>query len=290
MPCTIRRAALLFLLILPSFLLSSCQDKVEIEIKVDESYIKLFEGKKIGIIGDSISSFVDHSPSGYGNYDGKPYVAFYPHGDVKDVDDTWWGIVASSLKIGVDAITNCSWSGSRVTGDPSSTKNASAACSLRRIKDLSCRGFNPDIIFCYVSCNDWASNVEVGSWQESDPLPSGNQVILSLREAYATMLSRLVQSYPTARIFCLTNLEDRRRDAVEGSPSENANGVSVEEWNSNIAQIAGVFGCEVIDLHSCGITYDNVERYTLDGIHPDKSGMKLMAKAVIDDLVCSFNY
>ena len=285
MPGTIRRAALLFLLILPSFLLSSCEDK---GIDVSESDILVFQGKTLGIIGDSISSYRDNSPSSSDTYDGVPYVTYYPNRDVMEEGDIWWGMVASSLGIKFDDVTNCSWSGTKVTGDPTSEKNASVASSWRRIRDLAFRGFEPDIILCYVSCNDWAKNREIGTWSKSDPLPDADHPILTLREAYATMLSRVIQLYPKSTVFCLTNIEDGRRDTVEGAPSENGNGVTVEEWNSNIAEVAEAFGCGVIDLHSCGISYDRIWHYTIDGLHPNKSGMKLIAQKVVDDLILKY--
>lgn len=259
----------------------SCDNRIEIE-KTNE--VSAFYGKKIGIIGDSISSFKDCSPSGYGEYKGASYKTYYPRGDVKKVSDMWWGMVAFSLGIGLDDITNCSWSGSTVTGEPNIPQNAFAACSSQRIDDLACRGYTPDIILCYISCNDWAWNREIGSWSVSDTLLAIDKV-MTLREAYATMLSRLKVSYPKSRVICLTILEDGKRDSIPGPPSENDNGVSVAEWNTNIIQIAEAFGCEVIDLHSCGITYDSIDGYTIDGVHPNKAGMGLMSKAIVDYLM-----
>lgn len=237
----------------------------------------------ICIIGDSISTFDDYLVSDLPGYDGAAYACFYPQGDVESVEITWWHLVAHQLGIRDEYIVNCSWSGSTVTGNALSTSNAVAACSVRRIRDVSAKGFVPEVILCYISCNDWGASRPVGSWTKNDPLTPSEHVS-TLREAYALMLYRLKEAYPESRIFCLTNLEDIRRDRTPGWPSNNTDGVSVEEWNRNIVEVAEIMGCDVIDLHGCGISYDSCATYTLEGLHPNAAGMRLMAKTVLEGL------
>lgn len=79
---------------------------------------------KIAIIGDSISSYKGSSPSDIDGYKGAQYAAYYPHGDVNQLEKMWWYKVAQSLGITINDICNCSWSGSRVTGNSASTNNA----------------------------------------------------------------------------------------------------------------------------------------------------------------------
>lgn len=237
----------------------------------------------ICIIGDSISTFKDYLVSEIPGYDGAKYEPFYPKGDVNSIEKTWWFIVADRLGIDRDHIVNCSWSGSTVTGDAFSTVNAGAACSIRRIRDVSAKGFIPDIVLCYISCNDWAYNYPIGNWIKGVPFVQTG-VVLTLREAYALMLSRLKETYPDSRIFCLTILDDTRRDKTPGWPSNNSNSVSIEEWNRNIVEVAGIMECDVIDLHGCGISYESCPAFTLDGLHPNAAGMRLMAKTVLEGL------
>lgn len=263
------------------------------QIKADITLSK-FQGKKIAIIGDSISTFQGWLPSSVSGYDGTAYETFYPYGNVTAVSQTWWHIVARRLGLTpADDINNCSWSGSRVSTTKNnvssdSTTNAGAGCSTRRISDLSIRGWNPDIVIVYISCNDWANNIAVGTWKVSDPIPSDG-LITNMRSAYALMLSKIQASYPSARIFCCTNLDDRHRDNASGWPSDNANGVTTYEWNQNIIELAEAFGCEVINLHSCGLNYANIATYAVDsGLHPNVAGMQFLADKVYNELITKY--
>jgi hypothetical protein len=141
---------------------------------------------------------------------------------------------------------------------------------------------------CFISCNDWGSDIPIGSWTPTSCVPSDDYV-LTFRDAYALMLYRILQSYPYSKVFCLTNLEDIYRDRTPGWPSNNSNKVSVDEWNKNIKEIATAFNAQVIDIHGCGITYDNIMEYVVDGgVHPNKDGMRLIANKVVNDLVLKF--
>ncbi len=250
-----------------------------------ENTIAKFSGKSIGIIGDSISTFAGWLPSDITGYDGDTYATYYPHSPLTSVDQTWWYKVAMNLGISPLKISNCSWSGSRVTGDATSTTRAYAGCSDRRISDLTARGFTPDIIICFISCNDWANNVQVGTWEISDTIPTGS-TLSTLREAYATMLYKINQAYPLSRLFCCTNLDDVQRDQTSGWPSNNQNGVSTQEWNENIIELAHAFGADVIDVHSCGLYFSNIHNYyAVDtGLHPNDAGHTLIANRVISVL------
>lgn len=238
---------------------------------------------KIAIIGDSISSFKGSSPSDLMGYNGVRYKYFYPQGDVNSVESMWWYKVARALSVSIDNICNCSWSGSRVTGSSTSTTSASVGCSTRRIKDLSAKGFKPDIVFCFISCNDWANNVPLGLWTISDDFPTEG-VISTSREAYALMISKIRKYYPSCLIFCLTNLDDIKRDYTPGWPCENRRGVSVDDWNNSLGELFKSLGCFAIDLQDCGIDYDSISSFTVDGLHPNDAGMTLIANKVIAEV------
>jgi lysophospholipase L1-like esterase len=250
--------------------------------------IQKFAGKKIAIIGDSISTYSGWLPSDISGYDGTTYETYYPHGNVDTVAETWWYIVAQTLGIDVNNINNCSWSGSKVTGNSSATTSAKAGCSDRRITDLAARGFNPDIVLVFISCNDWTTEVPIGSWSVDSALPADG-TLSTLREAYAKMLSKIHIAYPNARIFCCTNLDDYRRDETSGWPSNNGDGVSTYTWNKNIVEVAQALGCDVIETHQCGLNYSNIASNAVDeGLHPNANGMKMIAKKVIAELIAKY--
>ena len=251
-----------------------------------ENNIEKFRNVSLAILGDSISTFKGWLPSDLQGYDGSKYEYYYPSGNVDTVDKCWWHIVASKLGISLSNVSNCAWSGSTVTGTHNSDNNAYAGCSNRRISDLALRiNKSPDIIICFISCNDWGSNVQIGDYStENKPVNSS-----TFREAYALMLYKIKKAYPKARVFCCTNLDDKRRDAVNDFPSNNASGISTYKWNTNIEEIAKAFGCEIIDLHSCGISLFNISDFAVDtGLHLNTAGHKLMASKVIKELIQKF--
>lgn len=258
------------------------------EINVSNYVLDKFQGKKIAIIGDSISTYSGYLPSDTPGYDGTTYVTYYPSGNVNSVGKTWWRLAAGILGILPENINNCSWSGSRVTGDSTSTTTAYAACSNRRISDLQIRGFVPDIVLVFISCNDWGNEIAVGNWSVDSTLPAEG-TISTMREAYAVMLNKIHVAYPAARIFCMTNLDDNKRDEAAGYPTSNGNGVTTYAWNKNIVEIATAFGCDVIYTGNCGLNYSNMATYAVDtGLHPNAAGMRMIAQKVAADLIAKY--
>ena len=239
---------------------------------------------RIAIIGDSISSFAGFSPSSLAGYNGMKYKTYYPKGDVKSVKNMWWYKVASSLGVDADSIANCSWSGSFVTGNSDSTVSAYAGCSFKRVSDLSYKGFSPNLIICFISCNDWASNIPLGNWSLGDGIPK-NGTITTMREAYALMLYKIKKSFPEAIVVCLTNLDDAKRDKTTGWPSNNSKGVTVEMWNQSIKDISDALGCYSIDLQDSGLNYYSIPNLSVDnGLHPNDAGMTLIAQTVSTEI------
>jgi len=248
-----------------------------------EGFSKFF-GKKVSIIGDSISSYDGQVPSGYAYY--------YPTGDVTSVDDTWWKRVINAT--GMTLLKNCSWSASTVSVESAEVANTSKpGCSEGRINDLADNGVNPDVIFCYIGTNDWARNYTLGSFDSTSPIPSYG-TSLTISQAYALMLYRLRIAYKDADIYCITDLEGRTLASDTSFPVLNTNNNSIHQLNHSVEEIAHIFGCKIIDLQTCGINYWNIYNYTVDGdseytvnhnTHPNKNGMDLIAKAVLDKLL-----
>ncbi len=99
------------------------------------------------------------------------------------------------------------------------------------------------------------------------------------------MLHKAKKAFPESTVICLTNLEDTKRDKTPGWPSNNTNGISVEEWNENIKDVSEILGCHTIDLKDSGINYNNVTSYTVDdGLHPNNAGMTLIANLVAKEI------
>ena len=266
------------------------------------NYLKdKFHGKKIAIVGDSISTYNGWLPSSVSGFSGTTYATYYPHGDVNSVDKTWWYQVALNLGINPTDIANTSWSGGTVCGDSTSTTYGKPACSTKRITDIAIRGFIPDIILVFISCNDWYQcglsgySTTLGDWAIKDAIPAEGTVN-KFRNAYALMLAKIRQAYPISRVFCCTILDDYRRDGAADDdsdnvwPPNNAAGITTTEWNNNIKEIAEAFACDIIDMHDCGITYFNIQQnYAVDaGLHPNAAGHALMARKVTSELMAKY--
>lgn len=251
---------------------------------------KKFVGKKFAIIGDSISTFQGWLPSDISGYDGATYATYYPSGNVDSPSKTWWYQMMQLLGLSVsdDTINVCAWSGSYVSGNSTSTTSAAAGCSTRRITDLAIRGWNPDIVIIFISCNDFAYDKPLGTWEVNSAIVAeGN--ITEMRAAYALMINKIHIAYPDARVFCCTNLDDYKRDKTAGYPSNNNNGVTTFTWNQSIKQIADAMACDVIDMHACGLNYSNFQQFAVDtGTHPNAIGMSMMAQKAASELIAKY--
>lgn len=247
----------------------------------DNYILERFKGLRVSIIGDSISTFQGTMPSGYAYY--------YPRGDVQSIDDMWWAKLCKILGM---TYTNTSWSGSEVAGAPKGT-TAYAACSDKRITDIGRNGA-PDIVICYISCNDWGNKDRaVGEWNESSTIVddssfSTSDTIDNMADAYALMIKKIFISYPKAKVFCCTNIDDTNRDRTAGYPANNRENVTTQKYNSVIRSIADNMGANVIDFHSCGLNYFNVAQFSVDGIHPLALGHTWMAEKAISEIISKF--
>ena len=255
----------------------------------DGKYIKFlmhsdkFKGKKLSIIGDSISTFSGYIPNGY--------KAYYPTGDVQSIENTWWKKVINAT--GMELLKNCSWSASTICAESQeSLDTAKPACSDARIADLSDGNINPDVIMIYIGTNDWGRSYQLGDYDSTKEVPAYSKE-LKISEAYALMLYKIRNAYPNAEIYCITNFEGRTLADDTSFPVLNLNGNSIHEVNHIITEVAHIYGAKVIDLETCGIHYWNVFNYTVDGdsthaadhnIHPNDKGHSMIAESIISQL------
>lgn len=104
------------------------------------SFLNKLEGKKVAILGDSISTYKGITCA-------SNYPTHYPNSDVTSVEKTWWGQIIE--KTGMVLSGNSSIAGSSITSAVSYPRISSMA----RIQDLSKNG-TPDIILVYAGTND----------------------------------------------------------------------------------------------------------------------------------------
>lgn len=250
------------------------------------------KGKKISIIGDSISTFSGWIPTqGVNGYTYESYATYYPYSPLTNVTQTWWYKVISELSLTLGQ--NCSWSGSCTAGDGEAENTAHDGCSDRRIADLAING-TPDIIVIFMGTNDFSTtngrNIPIGNLTSKDHFPTnGNKSTFS--EGYGLMLSKVLQTYPLSHVFCCSLLDNcspvRDQDGVY--PTQNPHGVYLEDYNAKIKELALGYGAHFIDLHNCGIHWNNIPMLTVDGqTHPNEAGHTLIAQMVKKELIKYF--
>lgn len=224
-----------------------------------------YENKYISILGDSISTFEGVSlPKDGVFYDlGRKLLS-----GVTTFSKTWWGIVLEGLK--ANLLVNNSVSESTVTWRDS-YEVQSYGCSDQRTGSLDINGVKPDVIIVALGVNDWGLGVKILGGNEND--------FSAFSNAYNEMLRKLKTNYPLAEIWCLTLAKSFCSNTANFEFPLGKGGVHLEEYCKAIMKSAKENGCLAIDL------YNNMNAYdTIDGFHPNATGMETIAKAILSRL------
>lgn len=226
-----------------------------------------YKNKYFSILGDSISTFEGCSePKGAAYYD----MARKMGTGICTQADTWWGRVIDSLE--GKLLANNSISGSTVCWN-AAYKVPSYGCSDERTAALSKDGNMPNVIIVFLGANDWGAGTQVFNTQKA---VRSEENLALFSNAYRKMLEKLTKNYPEAEIWCLT-LPIGRCSLVENFVFPNCyKGRNISEYCKAICLAAEYYRCKVIDLHTYGTPYD-----TVDGFHPNASGMQTIAKDVL---------
>lgn len=229
--------------------------------------------KQFSILGDSISTLEGFNPRGY--------QVFY-QGDhcvkngVREMEDTWWGKVIAFF--GGELLVNDSWSGSRVSRRPNQAEAFPSGVSTRRTGNLHIGSVKPDVILIHMGIHDWAAGV---------PIQSGENSVGTFRGAYGHMLTSLRENYPGAELWCCTLAESYLSSDPSFVFPSCYGGTALGEYNQVIRECAILHGSRVIDMAEFKVPYD-----TVDGIHPNREGMALLAtltvRAAADEVGAAF--
>lgn len=235
------------------------------------------QGKKVSILGDSISTFTGTMPADYNIY--------YPEsGDIPNAGQTWWGQLLANT--GMVLCRNASSANTDVTGNSLALDGSAPGCSIRRIVDLKgTDGSNPDVIIIYMGINDFARSRTLGSFTSPGVQTEGDVMVFT--DAYELMLQKIKALYPTASIYCCTLLERCDLNGNTGAPAVNLNGDTVADFNTQIKAIAKAYGASVIDFYNCGINYTNLSLFTVDGIHPTWIGAGVLGQCATQAVLSS---
>lgn len=218
--------------------------------------------RQISIIGDSISTYYDYVPDEYKvYYDDKKA----KENQLTSVEDTWWRIVCKHL--GAEICVNNSYSGSRVSGN-----GFPCASSDERTSSLHTENATPDLILLYIGANDFGRGIGV----KENPFFYKEAVFY---DAYKNMLQKIKDNYPNCKIVCATLMKSSVKDNPEWEYPRSKTGISLEEYNDAIREIANNLDVLVADLAVLNTPYE-----TLDTLHPTKEGHRTIANAWITQL------
>lgn len=239
-------------------------------------------GKKVSFYGDSISTFAGYIPSGN--------VAWYTGSNcgVSSVGDTWWKKLMDAL--GMSLHVNNSWSGRFVSShaDTWEGRTTNAGYKQANIDALAKNDTAPDVIVILLGINDFNNEAPIGTYDGTTAVPTDASTFTN---GYGIMLDRIMTTYPLARVYCCTLINQDHNQPSE-FPEVNGNGVALSTWNEAIRKLAKAFGATVINFDQCGITHYNLETYmgdfgdygTGEGVHPNADGHSLVANQAIHDM------
>lgn len=213
-------------------------------------------GKKLSILGDSISTFYskDSDMNSYYGEEGRYYYPIYC-GDVRRVELTWWGQLLNNTKMELGI--NNSWSGSTAVGS-----GESAGCSDIRIRTLIENG-KPDIVILYLGTNDVCSGI------------SASEFI----SAYETILTKLY-NICTPQVYVCT---------LGYSPYKGMKYTEKArlQYNAAIREFASKHDIGVIPIDEY-VVEDNYSYYLNDNLHYKYNGTTLLSK-IVEKAICDYN-
>ena len=206
----------------------------------------MLKGKTLSILGDSISTYEgvsnDKAASSATAYNPAFYRGIFP------LSSTYWHRVMDNL--GLTLCVNNSWSGGNLSGVDNPDSGVNRAKSLSRDD-----GTSPDIIIVFMGINDLGRNVDAEIFASD----------------YKRTLAIIKEKHPKAQVCCV-NLPDRdvflkRRAEIFNTAINTA----VKSMGDNFF---------IADLFSSRLNNDLYYMNTLDGLHPDEDGMRIIAEIV----------
>ncbi len=277
-----------------------CEAVVTGEIKGSADLIKgLFKDKKVSVIGDSISTYVDVSNGKAASTTNSMitknslyYSATHNAALGVSLEDTWWMRTINAL--GAELLVNNSDSGSYIKDSKS---NGNPGAYVERAENLhdntgNNAGTEPDIVFVYLGTNDFGKyynnfgDPEAIDYESLGEKTAAEYVATSVAEAYAIMLYKITTEYVGVQVYCLNVLDS----TLWGKKS-----AYLADFNDKIAAVAEHFGAHVVDIYNeSGIKNDaDFEKYipsddgddTANTLHPNAAGFALISDVLLDVII-----
>ena len=227
---------------------------------------------RIGVLGDSISTYSGVSESSLDNTPVRN--AYYPAGDVTSPSDMWFNQLRTMLRTGSDSIVSAI---SRSSFRDQSEPLQPPVWDNRRIARLrTLTNINYILLYCGVN-EQYESDANIGTpTYMYDLTRLGNEPNTTCRGIELT-IRKLQTEIPEAKIVIMIPPFTFGDTVTYPKPY-----TTFRKYINEISKTYGV--AKIIDLSKC-ITPANRGAYTIDGIHPNKSGMKRIAHYVATELL-----
>lgn len=189
---------------------------------------------KISFFGDSITTYTGDTT----------FNNFFPAGDVTDVSQTWWKIVASQ--------SGCAYGGN--SSSSGSTVIDSGQFSGQSQERVDALPEDTTLLYVFMGMNDY--------WNE---VPTSD-----FKTAYINMLQKIQTRCSSATVRCMT---------LYKTSFDTNNRLS--NYNTAIKEAADSAGCDVIDLEVLNMEDDTMTQEADVHVHPTAKGMQAIAGIVM---------
>ena len=248
---------------------------------------QIFTGKKLSLLGDSVSAYSGEIPSGNAAY----YTG--SNANVRAASEMWYNVLCNEL--GMSPLVINAWSGSAITQLEDSDHS-----SITPMSDNSrCSALNngttiPDIIIIAGGLNDYTYAMSAQSeplqWDTTSAPTEGN----NFTETYACMIKKLQTNYPNALIVALSSFFSMRGTdngyTLTHTVSATNNTWTQQDYNESIEQVCKQMHIPFIDVSKVGFNRNNYyPNFAQDSsstpTHPNKFGHAAIGLFVADQLL-----
>lgn len=237
-------------------------------------------GKKLSLLGDSISAYTGTVPAGNDIY----YTG--SNSGVSSSSQMWWSVLCSMT--GMTPLVIDGYSGSAVTQLEDSQHSSKIPMSSdTRCGRLGSGASNPDVILIAGGVNDYSyaqsAQSEPLAWDGHSAPTLGD----SFTEAYACMIKKLQTNYPNAIVVALSTFFTMRGTDNGYTLTHTSSGhvYTQADYNDAIENVAKIMHIPFIRMDDIGMNRSNMyPTYAQDSntipTHPNANGHKLMAEAL----------
>ena len=244
----------------------------------------LLEGKKLSVLGDSISTYenVSNNIEYNSTLSNNAVCKYYKTGADKSVEltDTYWQQLINDYNM--ELCVNNSWSGSFVTKSaPTNGVDSGGTLSNGMTRSTQLHNDNtnttPDYIIVNIGINDFNAGKTCGIIADFAVIEENDFIPSNFAESYAVMIHNIVTNYNQAEVIVFT-LPDY---------AWNDNDSLLAQYNTTIKNIAEHYGCIVVDMfENSGLNDTSAQQgnKTVDGLHPNADGFDMITACLVDEL------